>query len=364
MIDIPSALTHLPDVFTAADAAKAGLSKHVLGRGVRRGSLRRLAGGVFVAAEVWDDALAWQRHLLLVRAASHERPDAVVSHHSAAVLHDLPLPTHAPEWVAMTTNHGVTTANLGGLSRLEPGLLPDDHKASARGMPVTGIARTLCDCLRSLSLPDAFAMVDAALGRGLVTVDEIEKVRRTQFRWPGVTRVDLGLSLHDPVRETWLESTGLTDLWLHGIPLPQCQVSVFGVVGEFLGRPDAIWRKHAVALELDGRGKYLSGVAADLPVSEVASTVAAAVIAEKLREDSLRSPGLFVVRADSHEASQDIAAVARRLRDAFRTHDPRNFRGRLEVHPRARITPDNSGPEAPQYGDLLRWAPRKGGRKR
>lgn len=110
MIDIPSTLTHLPDVFTSANGASVGLTKHVLGRGVRRGTLRRLAGGIYVPAERWDSALPWQRHLLLVRAASRERPDAVVSHHSAEALHDLPLPTHALQWVAMTTDHGVTTA--------------------------------------------------------------------------------------------------------------------------------------------------------------------------------------------------------------------------------------------------------------
>lgn len=348
------------------------MSKHVLARGVREGTVRRLSGGFFVSAEVWDTALPWQRHLILTRAASRERPDAVVSHHSAAALHDLPLPLRPPAWVSMSTNHGVTTANLGGLSRLEPGLMPDEHITAVGGMPVTSVARTLCDCLRSLSLPDAVAMVDMALRGGLVTITEIERVRRTQFRWPGVTRVDLGLSLHDPARETWLESTALTDLWLLGIPLPECQLSVFSDTGIFLGRPDAIWREHAVALELDGRGKYLNSVLLDLGAATVsgaetaealAQEIAATVVAEKLREDSLRSSGLLVVRADSREAGQDIADVARRLRGAFRTHDATQFHGRLEKDLRARITPEDRGPPAPPYGDLLRWAPRKGGRK-
>ncbi len=139
--------------------------------------------------------------------------------------------------------------------RLEPGALPHHQVTSTDGLCVTSVARTVCDCLRTLPLPDAVAVLDAAVGRGLVTAEEVVLVRRTQFRWPGATRIDRGLELHDPIRESWLESRAISDLWLLGIALPECQVSVLSARGEFLGRPEAIWRRHGVVLELDGPGQ-------------------------------------------------------------------------------------------------------------
>jgi len=344
MVTVLPLLAALPPVFDLTQAAAVGLSRHVLPRAVRDGVVVRIAGGLFAASERWSAADRRERHLLQCAAAARQRPWATISHHSAACRHGLPLPRHLPPWVAMSTGRALTTANPGGLVRLEPGALPAGHVSQLHGIRLTTPARTVIDCLRCLGLADGVAMADAALRAGMTTGDELVGMRRDQRRWPNITQADLGLTLLDPARENWLESTAFVGLWARGIPLPESQVSVFTVNGTFVGRLDALWRARALALEIDGRGKYL-GEFDDKPVS--GEEAARAVLAEKFREDRVRGTGLTVVRADSAEIEHDIDVVVVRIAEAWEAAQPARFRGHLRSHASARITPDAPGPPPP-----------------
>ncbi len=227
MVTVLPLLAALPPVFDLTQAAAVGLSRHVLPRAIRDGVVVRIAGGLFAAAERWSAADRRERHLLQCAAAARQRPWATISHHSAACRHGLPLPRHLPPWVAMSTGRALTTANPGGLVRLEPGALPAGHVSQLHGIRLTTPARTVIDCLRCLGLADGVAMADAALRAGMTTGDELVGMRRDQRRWPNITQADLGLTLLDPARRTGLSrrpSSG-SGLEAFRFPSPRCPCS-------------------------------------------------------------------------------------------------------------------------------------------
>lgn len=340
MLDVATALNCLPPVFDLREAAAAGLSARVVGRAVRGQVVRRIDRGVFVGERVWRESSPRDRHLLLTAAAARSRPWAVVSHHSAACQLGLPLPLRIPDWVALSTDRSAVTGMPQGVSRLEPGQLPTHHIQMIDGLQVTSAARTVIDCMRELALPDAVAIGDAALRGGLVNPAEIEAVRHEQRGWPFITAADTGLSLLDPLRETWFESWSFTRLWQLGADLPESQVSVYDHRGRFLGRVDGLWRDEATVAEADGSGKYLGEFD---PNGASAESAARAVVAEKLREDRMRDCGLEFVRWDLAMMLRDAADVADQVARTRGRGDLSRFTGRLvpESPPLPAVKPPN-----------------------
>jgi len=326
MINVDAALNDLPPVFDLRQAAAVGLSARVVQRALRGGLVRRLGRGLFVGEPVWRESSTRDRHLLVAAAAARSRPWAVVSHHSAACRFGLPLPLSMPPWVALTTDLSASTGMPGGVARLEPGQLPTLHIEEVSGLRVTSPARTVIDCLRELPLPDAVAIGDAALRRGLTDTAELEAVRHEQRGWPFITAADTGLGLLDPLRETWFESWSFTRLWQLGVELPESQVTVYDHRGRFLGRVDGLWRNDATVAEADGRGKYLGLFDPDGPSAEAAART---VVAEKVREDRMRDCGLEFVRWDLAMLLRDAAEVAAQVANTRRRGDIGRFRGRL-----------------------------------
>ena len=326
MLDLEAAAGRLPQPFTPAAARAVGLSRDVLARGVRRGLLVRLAHSSYVLARVWDDAGRRGQHLLLVAAASSQRPGSCVTHHSAALVHGLPMPIDCPRFVSLTTDRTHRTSTARAPDRLRNAALPLEHITTRDQLVVTTPGRTVMDCLRELSLPDAVAVADAAVREGLTTVSELRMLRRQQRHWPGIRAADDGITLIDPRRETWLESWSFTRLWQLGVPTPESQVIVYDARGWFLARVDGLWREHGTVAEADGAGKYLGQLNPDGPSGEAAARL---VLAEKVREDRLRSTGLEVVRWSFGDVRHNAPAVVDQIEAAWERGDLGRFRGHL-----------------------------------
>jgi hypothetical protein len=326
VLDLVAAVRPLGQPFTTADAASVGLTADVLARGVRRGLLVRPTRGCYVLAGVWSDAGPRGQHLLLVTALVSARPGAVVTHHSAALLHGLPMPVDCPRFVSLTTDHSRRTSAPPTPDRLRNAALPADHVTQRSGLRVTTPGRTVVDCLRELPLPDAVAVADAAVRDGLTTVPELRRLRHQQRRWPGIRAADDGIPLIDPLRETWLESFSFTRLWQLGVPLPECQVSVYDARGRFVGRVDGLWRERGTVAEADGAGKYLGELTLDGPSGAAAARL---VLAEKIREDRLRGTGLEVVRWGFQDVRRAALDLVERVEAAWERDDLGRFRGRL-----------------------------------
>jgi hypothetical protein len=331
MIDVIALLLHLPSVFGHPEAQAAGLSGRTLERAVRGGDVRRLTRGVFVADAVWRHASPRDRHLLLVRASVRLQPRAVVSHHSAALVHGLPIPWRLPPWVAMTTDGSARTATARTLLRLEPARLPQSDVDLSAVVAVTTVDRTVIDCLRELPLGDGVAIADAALRSGSVSPSSLQRMRAGQRGWPYITKADRALPILDGRRENWFESWSFTRLWQLGIEPPEPQVEVYDQRGRLLGRVDGLWLDEGVVAEADGSGKYFGEFDPDGASGPGAARI---VVAEKVREDRIRDCGLEFVRWGVEEMGRDPQAVASRVERARERGDFGRFRGHLRRTPR------------------------------
>ena len=118
----------------------------------------------------------------------------------------------------------------------------------------------------------------------------------------------------------------MTRLWQLGVPLPECQVSVYDARGRFVGRVDGIWRERGTVAEADGAGKYLGELTLDGPSGAAAARL---VLAEKIREDRLRGTGLEVVRWGFQDRRRAAPDLVERVEAAWELGDLGRFRGRL-----------------------------------
>ncbi|MBM6402301.1 type IV toxin-antitoxin system AbiEi family antitoxin domain-containing protein [Phycicoccus sonneratiae] len=308
MLLLPRLLA-LPQPFFLDDAAQAHLSRHQVTREVEREVLTRLHRGLYAVTDTWHATPPWDQHLGLVHAAHRAHPGYVTSHVSAARLHGLPLPGRRLPQAVLTVDDDSTTSGHEWLD-LRRGELPGDERTTLADIDVTTIPRTVVDCARSLRLPEAVAIADAALRAGRCTADDLVRVRRGQRRWPGVTRADVVFAHADPRRESWLESASAVTFHSWGVPLGVPQVDVFSPDGEWLARVDVAWASLGVVGEADGRGKFLG--APELGLGDVPADVARRLLRSHDRAESLRGLGLQVVRWTSQErASSPRTVVAR-----------------------------------------------------
>lgn len=282
-------------VFTVADARLAGYRPDEIRSAVGSGRWYRLRRGIYIENSAWL-SLAGDprgRHLVQCVAVSAALgPGPVVSHSSAARLHRFVLPrgidgdvrlTQADEW------------RRGRGYRIAAAALPDEDVTAAAPLRVTSVARTLVDCAREWSLGDAVVAVDAALHSGQVDRAGLRSTLLAQTHWLGVGEAARALSFADGRAESPLESRGRLVLQSAGLPRPELQVELHGPRG-FVARVDAWYDDAAVALEFDGRVKYLDPRPGRTP-GEV-------MWREKRREDLIRELGVRVVRI----AQEDLDA--------------------------------------------------------
>jgi len=318
----------LPDVFTAAAAAAAGVSRHAVAHRLRTGRWIALRRGVYCREPLWSVLDERGRHLLRARAELLAAgPGRVISHESAAAAWRLPLPAAGLGPVWMTEGDLSHTARRGPGQVLEVASLRPQDVVLLDGMPVTAEARTVADCLRHLALADAVSVGDRALHGRLTTLGEVDEVLRFQGGWPLITRARTARGLLDGRRESPLESESFVAFWRCGIPLPHPQVYVFDAEGRFVAVVDALWIGAGLVGECDGRTKYDF----DVVGRRDPETVRAALLREKVREDRLRATQLGVVRWGTWDVRHDLPGLARRISAALATGDLRRFTGSLRT---------------------------------
>jgi hypothetical protein len=323
-----SSVPHLPQPFTALDAARAGVSRGQLTQAVRVGLAIRVARGLYAAAATWEGLSPEARHAGLARAAYRTCGGAVVSHHSAAVLWELPCPRRRLDRAGLTLLSDRRTSPAPSWMHLHRATLREDDVADWGDLLVTAADRTVLDCLRSLEPGDGVAVGDAALRAGLVAAAGVDAVLTRQKGWPGSRRAARWLPHLDGRRESWLESFSAVVLARYGIAPPEPQVSVYDADG-LIGRVDGMWIERGVVAEADGAGKYLGQFDAGLSVSSAVRRV----VAEKVREDRLRGVGLEVVRWGTGEIVRAPGGVAARVEAAFGRGSIDRFSGRVVLAP-------------------------------
>ncbi|GAA3048589.1 hypothetical protein GCM10010528_29710 [Gordonia defluvii] len=285
-------------IITRSDAVARGMTDRELAR------LERVARGLYrTSPEQQRYPEAGHREVALAiagRAASH---NSVVSHHSAATIHRLPMLRPDLSRLHLTRREGME-GNRRRTRHTHPGPLGDEEIVVVEGVVVTTIERTAIDVARGSDFAEALTVVDSALRAGADHDLMAQLCERSRQRGIAVARcaVATGSPLAANPGESWsraqmivakFPSPGLQrELWVEGT---QYFVD-FDFAGEVVG-------------EFDGQRKYTK----DLRPGEDASQ---AVIREKNRENAIRSTGAEVVRWDWNDlgAGRMIPRLGRALR--------------------------------------------------
>ena len=234
-----------PDgLFDRGTALRLGWTDGALCRAVRSGRLIRPRHGLYCRPECARtpglDAVA------AARACS----GSTVSHHSAALLHGLPLLGDVRAIRPALTVPPRATGDVCGALLHRARLWPEDV-VDVGGAPVTSVARTVADLARSCPIATSVVAADAALHRDLVTCAEIEDVLLRCWMWPGIRRAWRALRAVDARSESPLESASRLVMGWLGLPPPDLQAVVLSR-DVFVARVDFYWPEAGVVGEADG----------------------------------------------------------------------------------------------------------------
>lgn len=261
------------------ELAQAGLTPATIRLLVSRKLLVRAGRGALIDGVAYAAATTEQRHILRTIAMARTWPPGVlVSHTSAALLHDLPLVRPVGERV-----HGCRRSagqhRKGADHTIHTGYA-DAGWTTICGVPVLESRLVVMGVAELHGRDAAVAVADAAARRGLLTPEELQNALAGREHHPAHALMAQVAELVDARMESPAESLTrvlLLDLGYRPIP----QVEIRDATGAFLGRVDFLLEGTRVVIEVDGLGKYAT--AEDLA-------------AEKRRELGLRRAGYVVVR--------------------------------------------------------------------
>lgn len=310
--DLPVAVPVLDETGSVLrrELLEFGLSQDEVERMLARGVLVRIRRGAYARADSWEGLSPERRHLLAARAVLRALPrPAVLSHVSAAIAHGLPV------WGADLSQIHIVRTSRRLSAHIEAGVvhhacrLPAEHRTTAEGIPVTTVARTVADHLRSVPFEAGVVTADAALHRGLIDEAELKELALWQSDWPGSRNAGRVVRFADGASESVGESRGRVKISSVGLPEPELQVEVVDEVGTLVARVDYLFRAQRTIGEFDGRMKYRTGTAG--------ANVEEVLWREKLREDALRALGYEVVRFTWADLERAPAEFRRRFLAAF-----------------------------------------------
>jgi very-short-patch-repair endonuclease len=274
-------LAESPDgVFTTAEARAVGLSPFDLVRMCRRGHLVHLARGIY-AVPTAEPLSAEQAHRRLAAGVCRLYPDAVLTHHSAVIVHGLPVFDLGAGLGRVLLARPVSMERLAQrwIIRPRPMWL---GSSSEPGLPTSDVASTLVMHALEHGAMAGVVALDRALHQGVVQLSEVETTAGNVSGWPRSHRVRTMLAYADGSSESVGESRLRVDLSVAGIDV-EPQVVIRDENGRFVARVDLAVRGSKVVIEFDGAVKYADGGPE-------------ALMAEKRREDALRRLGYIVVR--------------------------------------------------------------------
>jgi hypothetical protein len=241
-------------VVSTRDLRRAGFGDREVRTLVSRGEWVRLRRGAYASASVVAAATTVSaRHRIDATAVllALDRPSAVLSGYSAAVLHGLPTPRRMQDGVTLTDPH---QHRRGSGYEVTCAPLPAGSTTVLDGLRVTSLARTVTDVARAWPLEPALVAADAARWQDRLTAAELGAAVDDVVGWRGA---DAARRIRDLTRdgaESPLETRTRLRLVADGIPEPQLQVTL--EAGGVSAEVDGWWPDAGVAMECDGRVKY------------------------------------------------------------------------------------------------------------
>lgn len=285
-----------------------GFSSSAIQRERSAGRISVLRRGVYTPTGAWAELGLELRHAARARAVAMAAPGLVISHISAAVLHQLPV---RPDGLGKV--HATRVSASGGISDerrvVHVGRLVTDDIIEIDGISTTSLARTLVDLARNESFEAGVIAADNAFHAQPNVANQVAGVLARSRRLRGHAMARRALLFADGRSE----SVGETRLrvFFHdvGLAAPELQCTIIGGDGEFLGRVDLANLEFGTLMEFDGMAKYgklLNPHRTELEVLRL----------EKRREEALREAGWQVLRMVWGDFS-DPLSLQKRISHAF-----------------------------------------------
>ena len=291
-------------VFTSREALAVGYSVEDIRTELRTRRWVRLRKGVYIAAADVLTSDERQRHLVdCLAVLLNLGAGPVLSHASAARQHGLIVPRTESREVRVTA---VDQWRRGRGYRVARAALDDGEIEPWLGFRTTTVARTLVDCAREWSLTDSVIGFDAAMHALQVDRGELLRAVLAGTHRVGIAGAARALDLADGRAESPLETRGRLALLSAGLPRPELQVEIHDAVG-FVGRVDGWYEDAALAIEFDGKVKYVD------PMD--GSSSGEVLWKEKRREDRMRDLGIRFVRIVNEDLGAPWPQRAGRIRD-------------------------------------------------
>jgi very-short-patch-repair endonuclease len=278
-------------VLTTAQLRAAGLDARALVALVRSGVLTHPGRGLYVVAAL-ERHEPEARHRQLARGAVLLYPDAVLVSATAVLAHGLPVFGSSLARPQLRR----CMKRSGGMSAFWMRPSPGPSVLTSWG-PTSIVADALALHAIDHGITSGVVSADAALHRGLVSVDDLSVAVDAVAGWVHGSRAVAMRSLADGRRESVGESRCGIALAIGGIAVTP-QVEITDGRGRFVARVDFLVDGTKVVVEFDGKVKYESGDPAVL-------------WAEKRREDELRALGYVVVRITWADLERPGAVVAK-----------------------------------------------------
>ncbi|TQN37472.1 hypothetical protein FHU33_4124 [Blastococcus colisei] len=289
-------------VFTSQEALRVGYRVEDIRAELRSRRWSRLRKGIYIGTDGLVSMDTRERHLIdCVAVLLSLGPGPVLSHASAARLHELTLPWRHSSEVRVTA---VDQWRRGRGYRVAQATMTADETEPWLMFGAMSVPRTLVDCAREWSLTDAVVAMDAALYEEKATRAELVRAVLGGTHRVGIAQAARALNLSDGRAESPLETRGRLALLASGLPRPELQVEIHDAAG-FVGRVDAWYEDAAVAIEFDGQVKYTD--------PQYASSPGEVLWKEKRREDRMRAVGVRVVRVVNDDLGPPWPEMAARI---------------------------------------------------
>jgi len=235
---VPAALRTRP--FTCAEARALGVTRSQL----RGGAYRRLGAGIYR----WV-GLKESPQLMLTAVARRLPAGAAFSGRTAAWLHGIDLAPCDP--IEVTIPEPIGSGRRAGAAVVRAALGTDEIVLRRR-LPTTSPLRTAVDLGGRNPLTEGVVAADLFLHAELVSMVELRNYVADHPGAKGIARLRRVVGLAEPKAESPMETRLRMLLVLTRLPRPEVQVSIHDDHGEFLGRPDLLYRLPRLAIEYDG----------------------------------------------------------------------------------------------------------------
>ncbi|WP_370617259.1 type IV toxin-antitoxin system AbiEi family antitoxin domain-containing protein [Mumia sp. Pv 4-285] len=264
--------------FTTAEARDHGYGPGLLRAARARGGITKVRYGAWAPATSYERLTVTEQYAVRCLAVADKLgPGAVLTHHSAIAVRRLPLVAVDLSVVHVTRLDQRNGRTIAGV-QFHEGSIPDGEVSDVDGRPVSGLARAVWESASLAHVRSGVVLMDAALQRGLVDRDQLERAEGRHRGWRGSPRASAALAFADGRAESPGESLGRWMFHVFDLPKPELQYDVFNEDGVFLGRADYAWPEWRHLGEFDGLRKYLR------PYKE-GDDASAVVVAEKRREE-------------------------------------------------------------------------------